>query len=229
MTKEWSRIATVALTTATICFLILEPAGAALLSYARWAAGYRTASWLRAEGWAAFAVFPLMFVMAPVLVGFSVAPLTWLLKRNRPVHATCLLSLVLLELVLCLWIAPKYGRGLFDRGRHRLEKEVGVRQLAKDCMSLYVRPPAGIQSMYNTDFEQNPRVPATIRRLRPGYIMLMDDGIRIELHGGFDHYGYQCHHDKKSGKWIMVWFSEDARDEPVVSIPDTGLRRPKQL
>jgi hypothetical protein len=227
--KEWSRSATVALTIATICFLFLEPAGAVWLCYAHWAAGYRTADWLRAEGWAAFAVFPLMFVLAPAFVAFSTAPVTSLFKRGRPVYATCLFSLVLLELVFCLWAVPEYSRGIFDWGRHRLLKEIGAGQLASDCMSLYARPPAGIQSLLGADFEKNAAVPRSVRRLRPAYIMLTDDGIRIELHGGFAHYGYQCRQDKKSQRWIMVWFSEDAMDEPVVSIPDSGLRPARQL
>ena len=38
--------------------------------------------------------------------------------------------------------------------------------------------------------DQDPRVPLIIRELGPSYMGISSEQLRVELHGGFDHYGF---------------------------------------
>jgi hypothetical protein len=38
--------------------------------------------------------------------------------------------------------------------------------------------------------DQDPRVPRIIRELEPSYMGISSEQLRVELHGGFDHYGF---------------------------------------
>jgi hypothetical protein len=38
--------------------------------------------------------------------------------------------------------------------------------------------------------DQDPRVPRIIRELGPSYMGISSEQLRVELHGGFDHYGF---------------------------------------
>ena len=46
---------------------------------------------------------------------------------------------------------------------------------------------------------QDPRVPRIIRELGPSYMSISTDQLRVELHGGFDHYGFIAFPDGVDG------------------------------
>jgi hypothetical protein len=47
--------------------------------------------------------------------------------------------------------------------------------------------------------DKDPRVPRIIRELGPSYMSISTDQLRVELHGGFDHYGFVALPDGANG------------------------------
>ena len=60
---------------------------------------------------------------------------------------------------------------------------------------------------------------ASIQRLRPSYVIVEHNRLRIELHGGFDHYGYRLTRDEKNGKSVLEWYTEGGPDQSLLAWP----------
>jgi hypothetical protein len=72
------------------------------------------------------------------------------------------------------------------RQRQRLLHETDHRELLAASREL-MKKHAG-QDIAQPD--QDPRVPRIIRELGPSYMGISSEQLRVELHGGFDHYGF---------------------------------------
>lgn len=92
--------------------------------------------------------------------------------------------------ILAIAIVPVVGIAVdiysSKRERHRLLHETDHRELlaaSRKLMSDY-----GGQQI--ADPANDPRVPLIIRGLGPSYMDISAQQLRVELHGGFDHYGF---------------------------------------
>lgn len=100
------------------------------------------------------------------------------------VLAACVLPLLALPCVPLIGIAVDVYKS--NQERHRLLYETdhqallaASRELMHDHVGQHIADPT-----------QDPRVPLIIRELGPSYIDVSAEQVRVELHGGFDHYGY---------------------------------------
>ena len=56
----------------------------------------------------------------------------------------------------------------------------------------------------------DPRVPELLRSLGPRYIVASTNFIKLEFHGGFDHYGYSVRQSNSNPKkWDIYYYTED--------------------
>ena len=101
-----------------------------------------------------------------------------------------LVRLVLVLMLLALPCAPFLAIPIdvyrSHRQRQRLLHETDHHALlaaSRELMKKY----AG-QDIAQPD--QDPRVPRIIRELGPSYMGISSEQLRVELHGGFDHYGF---------------------------------------
>lgn len=107
------------------------------------------------------------------------------LGRVLPIAA---LSLVL-TIPCCPFIVIPLDVYNSHRERQRLLHETDHHALLAASREL-MRRHAGEQiDQPDTD----PRVPAIIRELGPSYMTVSEKQLRVELHGGFDHYGFVAH------------------------------------
>jgi hypothetical protein len=94
-------------------------------------------------------------------------------------------------------------------GERRLLEEVGLAQLANDCISLAKEHEGECQTLREGD------LPASIERLRPARVSICEgrNPVHIEFHGGFDHYGYDLWRDDSRNLWILDWYTETSQQE----------------
>jgi hypothetical protein len=64
----------------------------------------------------------------------------------------------------------------------------------------------------------DPRVPALLRSLSPRYISASTNYVRLEFHGGFEHYGYRVEQSATdSRQWTISYYTEQGR-KPLTTI-----------
>lgn len=179
--------------------LMPGPCLAILIPVFGWMTGYRAFRGSSLEG-VMLLLFPLsiLFVIVRLALVLAYSRATW-----RSVALRTILSLVLL---VGSWFTIPTFEPSFFLGRTRLESEVGLQRLASECVHLVKRyaKPGRSQLLVDLGVRETP----SIRRLRPTYITVESDRLAIELHGGFDHYGYELFKDQKAGKWIFGWYNE---------------------
>ena len=98
-----------------------------------------------------------------------------------------IVSLLLLFVLSCspfIWIALDVYNSRRERQRLLHETDhhallAASRELMKEHAGEEIAGP-----------DQDPRVPHIIRELGPSYMSISTDQLRVELHGGFDHYGF---------------------------------------
>ena len=111
------------------------------------------------------------------------------MARNswKPVH---LLLIAVAVIVFALPCIPFIGIPIqvynAHRERQRLLHETDHHALLAACREL-MRDYAG---QHIADPANDPRVPLIIRGLGPSYMDISTQQLRVELHGGFDHYGF---------------------------------------
>lgn len=94
--------------------------------------------------------------------------------------------------------------------------EIGLEKLARDCLALYNQMK---ENDWNwTDDGNEPFLPPAIQRLRPTWVAKWPGKLHIELHGGFDHYGYQLQLDTQRRVWVLLWMTE-VSDEVRITVP----------
>lgn len=110
----------------------------------------------------------------------------------------------------------------FDFGRKRLEADIGISRLARDCETLY----GDCTRTSTTGWVDIPsNAMPTIGRLKPTWVHVHQKGLRIELHGGHDHYGYVMIMNAENTMWNLVWTDGGPGwDEVLYSWPVTAPR-----
>lgn len=68
-------------------------------------------------------------------------------------------------------------------------------------------------------------LPPAIADMRPSYVTVHPQGMGIEFHGGFDHYGFGIM--EVDGGWEMLWYTEKKRQR-LLTIPKTGDEKANQ-
>jgi hypothetical protein len=105
-------------------------------------------------------------------------------KIGRLIAIVSLLLLFVLPCAPFLWIPVDVYNS--HRERERLLHETDHHALLAASRKL-MRDHAGEEI---AEPDQDPRVPRIIRELGPSYMSISTDQLRVELHGGFDHYGF---------------------------------------
>ena len=88
----------------------------------------------------------------------------------------------------CVIVAHQEGVDPFERSRERRKllydtDYPALLAASRDLMRDY-------PDTHISDPEHDPRVPKIIRQLGPSYISIYSDHLQVELHGGFEHYGF---------------------------------------
>jgi hypothetical protein len=199
--------------------LLAGPAFVLFLFHASWAEGYRLENWGYLKG-ASFRYFFLMalvwFRCILVLLGVlkTRLVLNW---KKRPWRPTCIyiFALFLVLFTLTATITSLFGifrpSQAFAKGRQAVEMEIGLENLARQGIALYKQMPE-TQTIV-TDHGHDPSLPPAIQRFRPAWVAKWPGKLHIELHGGFDHYGYQFQLDVHRRVWVLQWFTENSEEE----------------
>jgi hypothetical protein len=189
----------------------LGPCLGVLMPAFGWGSGYRLPGFMGLEGILFLLVLPCN-VLVLIPLGLCMV-ITSSLKRSEAFLRTVTTVVLLVLAIPCLRsIGPAS-----ELGRRHLEHELGLAQLARDCVRLVeARGSPGRQELLQADEVRS----AAIRRLRPNYVVVEHQHVRIELHGGFEHYGYQLMEDEPNGRWVFEWYSvEDGKGRPLLTWP----------
>jgi len=144
-------------------------------------------------------------------------------KKWVAIIAICLGGLLILAVAVCcpfiprIWGAYKYDKvhyGAFQSAsRQRLDLLAGqaIKLLERTNKAVYLRE------------DKEMPIPLELKDLDPSYIYVEPGQITIELHGGFDHYGFQVWQNQStSNQWILghyteQWQSNDFTFTPIQS------------
>jgi|GEM_PF-4352075 len=176
--------------------LVSAPLLALFLPFDGWANGYRSLSNLPTAGSFMFLALCLGLLFPGVLVRF----LKILISRRWPrvlsaiYHAAATLSLF----TISLYAVPIYHT-TYCLGQARLEAEMDFEQLGEECLRIQKENGLILQRPFTSS-----KYPM-IRRLKPRSINPLSHGVYIELHGGFDHYGYEFAKNEESNEWVLSW------------------------
>jgi hypothetical protein len=183
------------------------PCIAVLLPVAGWSAGYRLPGALELK----FGAFLLAVGNVPLLILLAVL---WS-RASTPLRRSVTTVSLLLLTIPCI--------GSLDRaeelGRRRLEREVDIVGLARDCQRLVEAHDEPMRGEIVFAREVDRLGSAAIQRLRPRSVQIQSALVRIELHGGFEHYGYQLEKDKPNGRWVFEWYNVDGAGRQLLSWP----------
>lgn len=112
------------------------------------------------------------------------------------------------------------GAAAYKLGRQRFEAEIGLEDLAKEGIQL-IQAYKGKNAPHPREvvLDDFPR----IARLKPSWVSIsaLEPGrlsAQMELHGGFDHYGYEVTNDEGRRVWVLEWYTEGFHQE-LVTIP----------
>lgn len=187
-------------------FLTLGPCVAVAAPLAGWGAGYRLRVWPLLE----MGCLLLLPVGALLAAGGLAFGLVDLVRRPRDARHVALRTLVL---VLALPCVLSFALAA-DAGQRRMRDGVDARKLGRDCVRL-LKATAGQEPRPLTAAAE--RFPE-LRRLHPSYVTGDERRLRIELHGGFDHYGYELAQDFNAGTWTLSWYTEGS-SRPLLEWP----------
>ena len=70
----------------------------------------------------------------------------------------------------------------------------------------------------------DPSIPEPLRALKARHVLVREDRLRLEFHGGFDHFGLELHPlDSQclTGQWDLVYY-EERKKMPITSIKWTN-------
>jgi hypothetical protein len=202
--------------------LLAGPAFVLFFYHAGWAAGYRLEDWGRLEGVSVFRLFPLIaFLWCPsmlMLSGFLVVRTARGWKaRSRKRNIGFIVASLLVMLTFTATITSLFGFArrskAFEKGREAVEMEIGLERLAKASLALYQQMPE--TETIVTDSGHDPSLPPPIQRLIPTWVAKWPGKLHIELHGGFDHYGYELQLDAQRRVWVLLWVTENSEEEQL--------------
>jgi hypothetical protein len=120
---------------------------------------------------------------------------------------------------IVLFVPMVVGRFMMDpldtQTRHRIvfNEKAGLdhKKLAAECLKLRR---SGI-------WGELPKSawPSSIAQLHPSYVIFGEDGLTIELCGGFDHFGYKLEKSSDGKNWSWQWYTETEGGEELAKIP----------
>lgn|SRR5688572_12276653 len=121
--------------------------------------------------------------------------------------AVVIILAVLVAGVLIL-ISPFMYLGLKSSSQIRaLRSRTDYPQIANACVTL-----ARSVTNHSLIKPSDPRVPALLRSLSPRYLTADSNSVRLEFHGGFDHYGYRVEQsDTNAKQWSIFWYTEKSQ------------------
>lgn len=96
--------------------------------------------------------------------------------------------------------------------QHRLQNKLDHTAIAEACAQVMSNHEA--YSNLRWDAEEYPPV---LRDIRPNYISVTESGIVIEMHGGFDHYGFRFR-PEESGTWGLSYYTERSSTQLVSGV-----------
>ena len=155
-------------------------------------------------------IAPFLFIISLIRLVYSFFKKQKHLKwKIISLLMTAITSLVAIPLLLL--IVPILIHCYFEviPEKRKLIKEVDHKSIAKACAQLTIKPFQ--KSFLNPT---NPCVPNVIRDLKPSYISVRPNSVRIEMHGGFDHYGYKFDTDQ-TNYWELSYYTEGWRTQLV--------------
>ncbi len=105
-----------------------------------------------------------------------------------------------------LLVSPFVYLGFKNSSQQRaLKNRSDFPQIARACVALARANTNHTEFIYPTD----PVVPLLLRSLGPKYITADSNLVRMEFHGGFDHYGYRVRQSETNAKfWAISWYTE---------------------
>jgi hypothetical protein len=187
------------------------PCFAVLIPISGFALGYRVYG-VTILGLAGPFLGSVVFFLAtlPVALYYTI---TAVIKRDRTRgRAIAALAILVLAIPCEIWFEPA-----FNVGRTRLESRIGLCRLGKECLSIFELHANAAEYGWA---EVPNQTGSAIARLRPTYINARRDQLRIELHGGFEHFGYELRKDQVNGGWELWWYSVSWRgDQELLTWP----------
>jgi hypothetical protein len=115
--------------------------------------------------------------------------------RARSLGVAALLWLAI-PCLSSFWVA-------LEAGHKYIEQRLGVRRLAAECLTLARR-----MDQSGTWLTEAARGLPALARLRPSYVIGGGNRVKVELHGGFDHYGYELALEPDGRTWVFSWYTE---------------------
>ena len=89
-------------------------------------------------------------------------------------------------------------------------------QIAATCLTLM----KSITNHSGFIYPSDSRIPVFLRALSFRYIDSSSNHLRMEFHGGFDHYGYELRRSNTNPNgWTLLWYTEDTR-KPLTTIAE---------
>jgi hypothetical protein len=158
-------------------------------------------------------VFVISFLAGLVLIPLGLVYLTVQFIRRPRSFAPPMLSGSLLFLAIpcsfSFWTAVNIGW-------RQLERESGLPRLARECVLIFKSPAVPPAGKVPEGLLQTP----AMRRLRPTHVTVASDRyLKIELHGGFDHYGYLLNRDTSNQRWELHRYGDNTAFGPGETRP----------
>ena len=188
--------------------LVLAVAGLVHYQHVGWGEGYRTEDWAE-QG--ALSLFIIHGLSAFVAGTYLVIVRLWggLRPYLPPVVATA-------ALIGSWFLAPTHFRNGLRKGHAALLSETDLNQLARELIEIAESRPrfslADGRFLFPKDWLL---LPPMLRRWRPSYIVVEPERVRVEMHGGFEHYGYEIH--RREDHWALMW--DDPRLHVILTVP----------
>jgi hypothetical protein len=183
------------------------------IAFTGFAEGFRLPGWVVCKPAAIWMAYPLLLSL-----------LCWLGARLIASPSRKLLWRWSILLVLTLALFLGGYRAIERLGRTLVQREVSTTELANDCRRLIAQEVRAVTDD-PTLSDGRPLAPeewpASIRRMRPTSVTVGRDRIRLELHGGFDHYGYILERAAEEPSWRLEWYDEGNIREILVTLPST--------
>jgi hypothetical protein len=177
--------------------------GAWLAGAMAWGASFRLAAWLLLQLGMAAAMLLVLGASFAAALGLMVALAprwrqrqTWVVLMYGGV-----VGLAALAFLVCGVRAASIA------GRTALRNSIGLDVLTAECRQLLSQ--SRVLPGQTEDVEDD-LLPPGIRRLRPGTVVVQPGRVRIALHGGFDHFGYE-YFEESTNEFVLVWYTEGGR------------------
>jgi hypothetical protein len=117
-----------------------------------------------------------------------------------------LVAVSILTVGVLLLVSPVLYLGIKNSNQRRaLQNRNDFDQIANACVTLARSLTNEVAFIKPSD----PIVPPLLRSLSPRYMNASPNGVTMEFHGGFDHYGYRVRQSATNPlEWTISWYTE---------------------